>query len=229
MVATDRRSHCEGKHAGGRQWSEPRRSTGTAAFRPTSGHDCVDADTACVTRPNRTRPRTFRVIAASVPRACPNLLDAICHHGWTHLRRDRGMVDSTNVRTSLSYCRDASRALRPTVSVCGDQLVLLSSPRASDVREMGASTPGEFLFAVKVPRLITHERELKRSRVPFEQFVAETACLEGHRGPLLLQRLQVHRQRRRPASRDSAAPMRRSCGSCWVRRRFRDSLACWPC
>ena len=51
----------------------------------------------------------------------------------------------------------------------------------------GASTPAEFLFAVKVPRLITHERELKRSRVPFEEFVAETASLEGHRGPLLVQ------------------------------------------
>ena len=51
----------------------------------------------------------------------------------------------------------------------------------------GASTPAEFLFAVKVPRLITHERELKRSRVPFEQFLAETASLEGHRGPLLVQ------------------------------------------
>ena len=39
----------------------------------------------------------------------------------------------------------------------------------------GASTPGEFLFAVKVPRLITHELELRSSRAPFEQFVAETA------------------------------------------------------
>lgn len=51
----------------------------------------------------------------------------------------------------------------------------------------GASTPGGFSFAVKVPRLITHELKLRRSRAPFEQFVAETAGLEGHRGPLLVQ------------------------------------------
>jgi len=38
-----------------------------------------------------------------------------------------------------------------------------------------AATPAEFLFAVKIPRLITHERELKRSRNPFEQFLGETA------------------------------------------------------
>ena len=51
----------------------------------------------------------------------------------------------------------------------------------------GASTPGGFSFAVKVPRLITHELALRRSRAPFEQFVAETASLEDHRGPLLVQ------------------------------------------
>ena len=51
----------------------------------------------------------------------------------------------------------------------------------------GASTPAAFLFAVKVPRLITHERELKRSRIPFERFLAETVSLGGRRGPLLVQ------------------------------------------
>ena len=71
---------------------------------------------------------------------------------------------------------------------CAEINSSFSGPRApATYAKWGASTPGEFLFAVNVPRLVTHERELKRSRVPFEEFVAETASLEGHRGPLLVQ------------------------------------------
>ena len=50
-----------------------------------------------------------------------------------------------------------------------------------------ASTPPEFRFAVKVPRLITHEHKLRHPRSPFERFLAETNGLGYHRGPLLLQ------------------------------------------
>jgi uncharacterized protein YecE (DUF72 family) len=50
-----------------------------------------------------------------------------------------------------------------------------------------ASTPDEFRFAVKVPRLITHERRLRRSRAPLERFLAEATGLGGHCGPLLVQ------------------------------------------
>lgn len=48
-------------------------------------------------------------------------------------------------------------------------------------------TPDDFRFAVKVPRLITHDDRLRRLRAPFEQFVAETDGLGHRRGPLLLQ------------------------------------------
>ena len=50
-----------------------------------------------------------------------------------------------------------------------------------------AATPDEFRFAVKVPRVITHEHRLRRSRAPFERFLAETAGLDHRRGPLLVQ------------------------------------------
>ena len=50
-----------------------------------------------------------------------------------------------------------------------------------------ASTPDEFRFAVKVPRLITHEHQLRRSRAPLERFLAEANGLGRHRGPLLVQ------------------------------------------
>jgi uncharacterized protein YecE (DUF72 family) len=50
-----------------------------------------------------------------------------------------------------------------------------------------ASVPDEFRFAVKLPRMITHEQQLRRSRAPFERFLAETKALGCRRGPLLAQ------------------------------------------
>lgn len=50
-----------------------------------------------------------------------------------------------------------------------------------------ASTDEGFQFAVKVPKLITHELKLRRSREPFERFLEETSGLGDHRGPLLVQ------------------------------------------
>ena len=69
----------------------------------------------------------------------------------------------------------------------GDQFVVLSSARAGDICEWAASTPAEFQFAIKVPRLITHKQRLRRSRAAFERFLAETNGLGSHRGPLLVQ------------------------------------------
>ena len=50
-----------------------------------------------------------------------------------------------------------------------------------------AATPPRFRFAVKVPRTITHDHELRRARQPLEQFLAETGGLGRKRGPLLVQ------------------------------------------
>jgi uncharacterized protein YecE (DUF72 family) len=50
-----------------------------------------------------------------------------------------------------------------------------------------AATPDHFRFAVKLPRLITHEQKLRRTRAPLEQFLAEIAGLGDKRGPILVQ------------------------------------------
>jgi uncharacterized protein YecE (DUF72 family) len=50
-----------------------------------------------------------------------------------------------------------------------------------------ACTPADFRFAVKVPRAITHDLKLRRARLPFAQFLAETDGLGSRRGPLLVQ------------------------------------------
>lgn len=49
------------------------------------------------------------------------------------------------------------------------------------------STPRDFRFAVKVPRAITHDQDLRRVRVPLERFLRETDGLGRKRGPLLVQ------------------------------------------
>ena len=49
------------------------------------------------------------------------------------------------------------------------------------------STPADFQFAVKVPRTITHELELRGTREPLVTFLAETEGLAEKRGPLLVQ------------------------------------------
>ena len=48
-------------------------------------------------------------------------------------------------------------------------------------------TPASFRFAVKVPRIITHDQKLRRARSAIERFLAETAGLGRKRGPLLVQ------------------------------------------
>ena len=50
-----------------------------------------------------------------------------------------------------------------------------------------AVTPPGFRFAVKLPRVITHDQKLRRPRLPLARFLAETSGLGSRRGPLLVQ------------------------------------------
>ncbi len=58
---------------------------------------------------------------------------------------------------------------------------------AATYARWAASTPDHFRFAVKVPRTITHDHQLRRVRVPLERFLRETDGLGRKRGPLLVQ------------------------------------------
>jgi uncharacterized protein YecE (DUF72 family) len=49
------------------------------------------------------------------------------------------------------------------------------------------STPPDFRFAVKAPRLITHELKLHDAREPWVAFLAQTGGLAEKRGPILVQ------------------------------------------
>ncbi len=61
-----------------------------------------------------------------------------------------------------------------------------SHARATYTRWAAEARPA-FQFAVKLPRTITHEQELRRARVPLERFLEETGGLGGKLGPILVQ------------------------------------------
>jgi uncharacterized protein YecE (DUF72 family) len=58
---------------------------------------------------------------------------------------------------------------------------------AATYARWAAATPSGFRFAVKIPRTITHDRELRATRPLFERFLEESAGLGRKRGPLLVQ------------------------------------------
>jgi uncharacterized protein YecE (DUF72 family) len=61
-------------------------------------------------------------------------------------------------------------------------------PHAASVyQRWAASVPASFRFAVKIPKLITHERALTRAREPLMRFLGEIAGLGQALGPLLVQ------------------------------------------
>lgn len=50
-----------------------------------------------------------------------------------------------------------------------------------------SQAPRNFRFAVKLPRLITHDQRLRAARVPLQEFLAEIAGLRSRLGPLIVQ------------------------------------------
>jgi uncharacterized protein YecE (DUF72 family) len=60
-------------------------------------------------------------------------------------------------------------------------------PSASTVRSWANKTPDGFVFAAKVPQVITHEKVLVDCEAEFKQFVETMELLGDKLGPLLLQ------------------------------------------
>jgi uncharacterized protein YecE (DUF72 family) len=58
---------------------------------------------------------------------------------------------------------------------------------AATYARWAGATPGDFRFAVKLPRTITHDQRLRRARVPLERFLDEISGLGQKLGPLLVQ------------------------------------------
>jgi uncharacterized protein YecE (DUF72 family) len=59
--------------------------------------------------------------------------------------------------------------------------------RLSTYERWAASVPADFRFAVKLPKVITHEHRLIGAQTHLEQFLDETSGLGVKRGPILVQ------------------------------------------
>jgi uncharacterized protein YecE (DUF72 family) len=96
----------------------------------------------------------------SIPRAVAG------HFGGdgTHLRRYARVLPCTEINSSFH---------RPHA--------------AATYERWAASTPARFRFAVKIPRTITHDQELRATRSLLRRFLEESAGLGRKRGPVLVQ------------------------------------------
>ena len=61
------------------------------------------------------------------------------------------------------------------------------TPSASTVKGWAAKTPDDFIFSLKVPQVITHEKILVDAEKDFENFVEVASLLGKKLGPMLLQ------------------------------------------
>lgn len=59
--------------------------------------------------------------------------------------------------------------------------------RRSTYERWSASVPDAFRFAVKLPKVITHELRLTGAEAPLDHFLDETSGLGSKRGPILIQ------------------------------------------
>ena len=96
----------------------------------------------------------------SIPRASA----ADCPGDGTHLERYARRLLATEINSSF-----------------------YRSHAATVYAKWAASTPSAFRFAVKLPKVITHDQRLARARAPLERFLDETSGLGGKRGPILMQ------------------------------------------
>jgi uncharacterized protein YecE (DUF72 family) len=93
-------------------------------------------------------------------------------------------------RASTSRCPSDGTHLQRYSRIFGGAEINSSFHRphaAATYAKWASATPPGFRFAVKVPRTITHDEQLRRARVPLERFLEETAGLGRKRGPLLVQ------------------------------------------
>ena len=61
------------------------------------------------------------------------------------------------------------------------------TPSASTVTSWYERTPPDFIFAAKVPQIVTHDKVLKDCEAEFDEFIDRMYLLREKRGPLVLQ------------------------------------------
>jgi uncharacterized protein YecE (DUF72 family) len=112
--------------------------------------------------------------------------------GWQVPSRHR----SAFAEDGSHLARYASRFASVEINSC------FYRPHAAKIYERWAATvPETFRFAVKCPKVITHDRQLQNARQPLERFLGEVAGLGAKLGPILVQLPPSHEFDRRRVTR----------------------------
>ncbi len=96
--------------------------------------------------------------------------------GWEGVFYPRGMQP----RDFLAHYAKRLRAVEIDSTFYG-------TPKASTVKNWHERTPPDFVFAVKIPQVITHEKILAGCEAEFEEFLATMSLLGEKLGPMLFQ------------------------------------------
>ena len=120
-----------------------------------------------------------KTLAAPRPYSVPGILlgtSAFTANGWEGSFYPRG----TQSRDYLSYYATQFATVEVDSTFYG-------CPSVRTVSNWGARTPDDFIFAVKVPQVITHEKSLVDCGPEFEEFVKTMDILGPKLGPMVFQ------------------------------------------
>lgn len=110
------------------------------------------------------QPTSARIFVGTAGWSLPRAEQARFPDGGTHLERYARVLRGAEINASFY------RSLRPALYA-----------------KWAAAVPTDFRFAVKVPKVVTHERRLLDCEEPLAEFLDEIAALGGKLGPLLVQ------------------------------------------
>jgi len=96
--------------------------------------------------------------------------------GWEGTFYPRGMKSSQY----LTHCGKTFRTVEIDSSFYG-------TPAVSTINGWYEKTPGDFIFALKVPQVISHDKVLEDCDTEFGEFVDRISLLKDKLGPVLLQ------------------------------------------
>ncbi len=101
--------------------------------------------------------------------------------GWAY-KDWKGVFYPPEVKTQsfLNYYSQQFKAVEVDATFYG-------IPRLTTVVKWFNQTPNSFVFSLKVPKIITHEKRLQNCQSEWQRFLETTAQLEHKRGPLILQ------------------------------------------
>jgi len=118
-------------------------------------------------------------VAVERPYSEPGLFlgtSAFTANGWSGAFYPAGMKP----QGFLSYYATQSRTVEIDSTYYG-------TPSASTVTSWYERTPPDFIFAAKVPQIVTHDKVLKDCEAEFDEFIDRMRLLREKRGPLVLQ------------------------------------------